>query len=727
MNITVTIERVLCSRPAQKWYLLRCESQSGSSVICKGTMEWEPREMETLKLSGEFVTYKGEKQFQFNGASITLPLDPFAQLNYVCQRTLGIGPQMTLEIWKKRGDKWRDLELGEVKKLRAETLELFREKIREFDSDSEKAEVIAWLEDKGLSQAFAGAAWEKFRSDTAGIVNSNCYRLAEVPGYGFAAVDGDIRRAFGIADDDSRRIRAGVRAAIEQISENGDTAFPAMEHLEKTRELLGLGDLLIIREVQKMAEEKELVFFGSQMASAEDYQREKLVLGFVTECYGDVTECYGAAQGAEPAAGGKDAAAGGMKPEELREYIQQGLEFTPDDTQIDAVLHAIGNRFSIINGGAGVGKTTVIQMIYRGIEKVFPEYDIRLAAPTGKAAARLKQASGLNATTIHVLLGAQGADRFTAESFHKTVIIVDESSMVDTLLMSEICKREPARLVLVGDQAQLVPVGKGQPFHDLIQFFPGAVRTLNKCYRATEAVYEQALRIRGGNMPDRNAESPKERWAVKEFSDVRAAEDYICDLAYNGLIDFSKDIVLCPKNGKKVDEEFQPATVNSLNRRLLEIDRHGMGLGHKFIPGDRVINTENMPDLQIWNGTTGEILSVDQEGNIRIKLDDPIIVNGETRCDVLVPKDQTKALQYAYALTIHKSQGSQYRKTFILALGRDRFLLDRSLIYTGVTRTRNECTVIGSYAALESAIGRQREKVTVLQMIKVLGERNVTE
>jgi hypothetical protein len=135
---------------------------------------------------------------------------------------------------------------------------------------------------------------------------------------------------------------------------------------------------------------------------------------------------------------------------------------------------------------------------------------------------------------------------------------------------------------------------------------------------------------------------------VKEFSDVRAAEDYICELAYSGLIDFSKDIVLCPKNGKKVDEEFQPATVNSLNRRLLEIDRHGMGLGHKFLPGDRVINTENMPDLQIWNGTTGEILSVDQEGNIRIKLDDPIIVNGEPRGDVLVPKDQTKALNYAY-------------------------------------------------------------------------------
>ena len=659
--------------------------------------------METLKLSGEFVTYKGEKQFQFNGASITLPLDPFAQLNYVCQRTLGIGPQMTLEIWNKRGDKWRDLELGEIKKLRAETLELFREKIREFDSDSEKAEVIAWLEDRGLSQAFAGAAYEHFRGDTAGIVNANCYRLAEVPGYGFSAVDGEIRRRFEITDDDPRRIRAGVYAAMDQISENGDTAFPALEHLEKSRELLQLGDELIISEVRKMEEEKLIVFFGGEMASSEDYQREKMILEF---CSG--TESTESTDG-------------------LQRHITEGLEFTPDNTQIDAVIHAIRNRFSIVNGGAGSGKTTVIQMIYKGIAKQFPQYDIRLAAPTGKAAARLKEASGLQATTIHVLLGAKGANLFSAETFKNTAIIVDESSMVDTLLMSEICKRQPARLVLVGDQAQLVPVGKGQPFHDLIRIHPEAVRTLSKCYRATEAVFEQAQRIRNGILPDRNAESAKERWQVKEFTSAEAAENYICEMAYSGLIDFRTDIVLCPKNGKKVDDVFQSATVNSLNLKLLEIDRHGAHMEQKFIPGDRIINTENMPDLQIWNGTTGEIHSVDQDGNIRILLDDPITVNGESRKDVLIPKDQTKALQYAYALTIHKSQGSQYRKTFIFALGRDRFLLDRSLIYTGVTRTRNECTVIGSYAALESAIGRQREKVTVLQMIKVFGERNETE
>lgn len=693
MNMTITIDKLLCSRPAQKWYLFRAETESGNSVICKGSMEWEPREMETLKLSGEFVVYKGEKQFQFTGAAITLPLDPFAQLNYVCQRTLGIGPQMTLEIWQKRGKDWRGLELGEVKRMQPETLEAFREKIREFDSDSEKAEVIAWLEDHGLSQAFAGAAYDHFRSDTAGIVNADCYRLAEVSGYGFSAVDGEIRRSFQIGDDDPRRIRAGVKAAMSMISENGDTAFPAMEHLEKTRELLSLGDELIIAEVRKMEKEKQLIFFAGEMASAEDYHREKLILEF---CSG--TESTESTDG-------------------LQRYITEGLEFTPDDTQIDAVLHAIGNRFSIVNGGAGVGKTTVIQMIHKGMKKQFPQYDVRLAAPTGKAAARLKEASGLQATTIHVLLGARGANLFSAESFKNTVIIVDESSMVDTLLMSEICKRQPARLVLVGDQAQLVPVGKGQPFHDLIRLFPESVRTLTKCYRATEAVFEQAQRIRKGNMPDRTARSEKEFWMVKEFSDPIKAEDYICELAYSGLIDFRKDIVLCPKNGKKVDDQFQSATVNSLNRRLLEIDRHGAHLEQKFVPGDRVINTENMPDLQIWNGTTGEIHSIDEDGNIRLLLDDPITVNGEQRKDVLLPKDQTKALQYAYALTIHKSQGSQYRKTFIVALGRDRFLLDRSLIYTAVTRTKKECIVIGSFAALESAINRQREKVTVMQKI----------
>ena len=239
--------------------------------------------------------------------------------------------------------------------VRYYSFEMFREKIREFDSDNEKAEVIAWLEDKGLSQAFAGAAWDKFRSDTAGVVNANCYRLAEVPGYGFSAVDGEIRRRFEIADDDPRRIRAGVYAAMDQISENGDTAFPALEHLEKSRELLQLGDELIISEVRKMEEEKLIVFFGGEMASSEDYHREKMILEF---CSG--TESTESTDG-------------------LQRHITEGLEFTPDDTQIEAVLHAIGNRFSIVNGGAGVGKTTVIQMIHKGIQKRFPQYDIRLA------------------------------------------------------------------------------------------------------------------------------------------------------------------------------------------------------------------------------------------------------------------------------------------------------------------------------------------------------------
>ena len=476
------------------------------------------------------------------------------------------------------------------------------------DADKEKAKAIAFLEDKGCTPNMAGAAWERWKEKTVGMVNSDCYCLSTLSGFSFHTVDRNIRHNFGIADSDPRRIKAAILYAMERAGENGDTAVFAYHHFELMQEILPeIGDDLIVETVRRMIEAGDLYLIDSFLALRRNYTREILIFTKVKESL--------------------------KKELELQDFsekeIAEGEKFAPDETQIAAACYAIRHSFAIINGGAGAGKTTIIKMICRGIQKADKEPQIALCAPTGKAAARLKEASGIEATTIHVLLCCMGEDNFSAGDLGGISVIVDESSMVDTLLMSEILKRNPRRLILVGDQAQLVPVGAGQPFHNLIDLFPETVKTLTKCYRNTEAVFQQSIRLRNGQVPASSAESEKERWEVKEMT-AEAIEEMICGMTETGLLDFSRDIVLCPKNGKKgEDGSFPPCTVNSLNRKILAIDRQNRCISplwdKKFAPGDRVIYTVNHADKQIWNGTTGTVHGIDQDHSLWLKLDTPII------------------------------------------------------------------------------------------------------
>lgn len=702
MQIEVTVERMLCAKKEKKWYFFRA-AMGNTSVICKGGMGWEPQVLETLALVGDWVEYRGERHFQFKAAKLTLPLDPRSQLRYVCDRTCGVGPAIEEAIWEARGKEWRKLERGEIRKMSDAAFNSFREQLQLFDANSEKAEVIAWLENKGCSELMAAAAFETWGNDTAGVVNTDCYRLASLSGFSFRTVDENVRRNFDIADDDPRRIRAAVTYALEQETGDGSTAVDCWRHFSACQKLLpNLSSDMIQEQAREMAENNLVKVFRKycKISLPVDHLNERIIY-----------EAVSASCDAKPDPVELDFAA-----------LAAGEKFTPDETQVEAARHAITHKFAIINGGAGVGKTTIIKMIVSGLKIAFPKLTVRLCAPTGKAAARLKEASGIEATTIHSMLCSKGDGIFSAGPLTECAIIVDESSMVDSALLAEIMKRTPARLVLVGDQAQLTPVGHGQPFHDLIQIFPEAIRTLTKCYRNTEAVFQAATQIRSGNLPPRNTESENERWIMLQANRPQEAQERICAWARDGYLDFGTDIVLCPKNGKKgEDDAFQDATVNAFNEELLQIDREKRGMlnGDKFAPGDRVINTKNCPDEQVWNGTTGTVHAVNDEKEIFVKLDVPITdpVSGETKDIVRFDKEMIKSLRHAYALTVHKSQGSQYRRVVIVILARDGVQLDRSLVYTAVTRTKAECVVIGDFNAFGRAIQTIRKKETVLQML----------
>ena len=378
-----------------------------------------------------------------------------------------------------------------------------------------------------------------------------------------------------------------------------------------------------------------------------------------------------------------------------------------DPTQQAAIDHAVtGPRLAIITGGAGTGKTTIIAQIAARVQSPI------LCAFAGKAAARLREATGHASSTIHRALGYDGKKFSRGKSLRGRSVIVDEASMVSADIMAEIIRRNPDRLILVGDEAQLPPVGHGQPFHDLIKLRPHLVYSLSICWRQSEAVYRAATAIRNGNKPARIEESPSERWEIRAAGGAEATHAAVLDMVRAGEIDFERgtDIVLCPRNGDGPDT---PCSVKGLNAAIVDLVNPRQDDETKLLPGDRIINTKNTPDLDIWNGTTGTVHSVDQDGHITIELD-TATSDGETM--IRLTKKQARALQLAYALSVHKSQGSQYRRVIFTAIERDSYmLLSRSLLYTAVTRTQKECIIIGQPSAVTRAIGSVHNKKTVMQ------------
>ena len=393
-----------------------------------------------------------------------------------------------------------------------------------------------------------------------------------------------------------------------------------------------------------------------------------------------------------------------------------------DASQLSAVAAAAETNISIITGGAGTGKTTIIKAIATTLEARGEK--VSLCAFAGKAAARIREACDHPASTIHSLLGYNGKQFLSGDLINDSIII-DEASMVDSMLLAEITRRKPKRLILVGDPAQLPPVGRGQPFHDLITLRPDIVSSLTTCYRATEAVFQAASTIREGGRPKPRAKSDQEKWTMRNTGSPAQTQAVILDWISKGLIDFEQDIILCARNGK---DDQDPCTIRGLNKAIVDLISP-RSENTKFVVGDRVINGKNLPALDVWNGMTGTIHAIDEDGGIWVNTDVPVVnhsavgasaSNESYTSHVLFTKGIKRHLSLAYALTVHKSQGSQYRNVLITCFCRDGWgLLDRSLLYTAVTRTKSACCVIGELVAVWGAIDKQNHKNTVIQECEV--------
>jgi hypothetical protein len=260
------------------WYILKTDCGT-----CKGKMSWRPSEHDQLILEGEYKAWKGEREFAFSSARIDVPSNPRDQLHYAAIRTKGLGPAAEELIWQRHGDNWENAQEGDAPRLKGKVFSEFQLQIESLHGKSEEARVVAALIGKGCTPNMASAAWAMWKQQTLGVVNADCFRLAELDNYGFQDVDRRVRREYGIADDDKRRIRAAVIYSLRRLTDSGDTVVAWSDLFSKCCAMLGGYADLVSDCAGELFEENTLKGFAKSegVSLAEDWKAESAIWEYV--------------------------------------------------------------------------------------------------------------------------------------------------------------------------------------------------------------------------------------------------------------------------------------------------------------------------------------------------------------------------------------------------------------------------------------------------------------
>lgn len=569
------------------------------------------------------------------------------------------------------------------------------------------AELIA----RGVPPALAARLWRRWGDDAAALLRGDPYAaLCGLAGVGFAVAD-QVARRLGCGEEDRRRLRGALRFALRLAAEDGHVCLPPDRALRWAARLLAvpgtdapadalpaaLDDLL---DEGALVEDGGVVYLpellDAEASLAEDLERVRLL-------------------GRPPLAGDPDAARRVAACAEAR-----GLALVAD--QVDALVAALTQPLVAITGGPGTGKTTLLRVLAATVEDLSPRPRLLMAAPTGRAARRLAEATGCEAHTIHRLLefqpgedGAAGAFRRHREApLEADLVVVDEASMLDVPLAAALLAALPdgATLVLVGDVDQLPPVGPGDVLRDVIASGRAAVVRLERVFRQAQGseVAAEAARIRAGRLPELSEQDPAAALAggcaflpAREEGAAGAVVDAVRRLLVAGL-DPDALHVMAPVRGGQ-------AGVHALNERLqaallpdapgMPELRHG---GARFRPGDRIMCVRNNYAKGrdgIFNGQVGRVVALGAG-------DRPELLARFDGEDVAYGADELDQLALAYASTVHKAQGSEFDVCVLCLVPGHAPLLRRNLVYTAITRARRGLVVVGSREALRRAVADRR-------------------
>ena len=561
-------------------------------------------------------------------------------------------------------------------------------------------EIMVFLHQHGVGTARAVRIFKTYGTDSVRIMGENPYRLArDIRGIGFRTAD-MIAEKLGIEKTAMVRVRAGISYALTEAMSDGHCGLPRAE-------LAGLAEKLL--EVPANLVETAMELELTEGTVTADRVGE-------TECV-FLTGLYLAERGIAEQL--KRIDTGELPWPEINAdralpWIEQKTDLKLADSQAEAIRLALRSKVMVITGGPGVGKTTIVNSILRILSA--KAVKLLLCAPTGRAAKRMMEATGMEAKTIHRLLEfdpkAFGFKRNEENHLDCDLLVVDEASMVDVSLMQSLVKAVPGNsaLLIVGDIDQLPSVGPGQVLADIISSGAVPVMQLTEVFRqaAASKIITSAHQINDGRMPDLSPPDEETDFYFVPATDPEQAVPRILDLVRNRIprrfgFDPIKDIqVLCPMNrggvgARSLNIELQ-AALNPAGTQKVE------RFGWTFAPGDKVMQIANDYDKEIYNGDIGMIEAVDiDEGEVLVDFDGRSVnfVFGEL--DTLV---------LAYATTIHKSQGSEYPAVVIPVLTQHYAMLQRNLLYTGVTRGKKLVVLVGQKKAVAIAVkniaGRRR-------------------
>jgi exodeoxyribonuclease V alpha subunit len=570
-----------------------------------------------------------------------------------------------------------------------------------WSAQREVRKVMVFLQGYGVSPAFAARIYKRYGEAAIARVRENPYRLAfDVWGIGFLSAD-KLAAALGVARDAPARAEAGVRHVLDDEAGGGHVFVPRPRLVQKASALLDLPDTAAEAAIERLARAGEIAIDASVTGDAREAAVYEVGL-YRAECA--LATGLGKLLAAPAPAVAIDV------PRALAWYEREA-SIALARQQAEAVATALSAKVAVITGGPGVGKTTIV----RGIVSILAKKGVAvaLAAPTGRAAKRLADATGVAASTLHRLLEWRPADasfgRNAARPLDAEVVIVDEASMVDVRLGADLVAAlaPSARLLLVGDVDQLPSVGPGTVLADVIG--SGAVPTvrLTEIFRqaAESLIVVNAHRIHDGDLPELGAPAPsggaeldKRDFFFLEEDDPARAAALIRDLV---AVRLPRRYGLSPQEIQVLSPmhrgELGAGSLNQLLQESLTAGADGVERGARALRvGDKVMQVRNDYDKEVWNGDSGVIEAVDREGEaLSIRFDDRTVEYG---------LDELDALVLAYAATVHKSQGSEYPAVVIPVHTQHYVMLQRNLLYTAVTRGKRLVVLVGSRKALGIAV-----------------------
>ncbi|MFH1157036.1 MAG: ATP-dependent RecD-like DNA helicase [Pseudomonadota bacterium] len=698
------VERITYSSEENGYTIARVRVRGERDLVTVVGGLMEPSPGEILVMQGIWVSHpKFGRQFKIETYETRMPATEYGIMKYLGSGLIkGIGPVMAKRIVKCFGDRTLDvieseaLRLEEVPGIGKKRIAMIRSA---WDEQKEIRQVMLFLQTHGVSSGYGAKIFKQYGNDAIAVVTENPFRLAEdIFGIGFVTAD-RIAEKLGMDRNDPRRMEAGILYVLHRLSDDGHACYPYMALVDKVMEILDARDREIILDAVAAAAAGRKIVIEDVNEDLEHF-RENNKAVFLSKFHFCETGIAIRLQRLSRSARL-------IRPVDTRkalDWVQGGLTITLAAMQRQAIGKALEEKVVVITGGPGTGKTTIINAIIRIVARLGAR--ILLAAPTGRAAKRMGEATGCPAVTIHRMLSYSiqkaGFQKNEENPLACDLLILDEASMIDTILMYHLLKAVPdtSSLVLVGDVNQLPSVGAGNVLGDIIASRVFSVTELDTIFRQAEtsSIVVNAHRINKGLFPILTGEGTGDFYFIEkqEPEDVlKVIVELITHRIPNRFgLDPMDDIqILTPMHRGTIGA----GNLNQELQKALNPGREGLNRGSReFRVGDKVMQIRNNYDKDVFNGDIGRIKAIRfSDQTLDITMDGRDVKYDFMDLDEVV---------HAYAISVHKSQGSEYPAVIIPVTVQHYMLLQRNLIYTAMTRGKQLVVMVGTKKALAMAV-----------------------